>query len=116
MMRILVVEDSPTQAQQLQLILEAEQFAVDLAANAEIALQLFADHAFDMIISDIMMPGLSGYELCDRIKKDFVCSSRIVGDSLLLLPFQILQQRLNRLGEKNRKPLDVSDLLSRCGK
>ena len=70
MMRILVVEDSPTQAQQLQLILEAEQFAVDLAANAEIALQLFADHAFDMIISDIMMPGLSGYELCDRIKKD----------------------------------------------
>jgi signal transduction histidine kinase len=70
MMRILVVEDSPTQAQQLRLILEAEQFAVDLAANAEIALQLFADHAFDMIISDIMMPGLSGYELCDRIKKD----------------------------------------------
>jgi signal transduction histidine kinase len=69
MMRILVVEDSPTQAQQLQLILEADQFAVDLAPNAEIALQRFADHAFDMIISDIMMPGLSGYELCDRIKK-----------------------------------------------
>ena len=70
MTRILVVEDSPTQAQQLQFVLEAEQFAVDLAPNAEIALQRLADSSFDMIISDIMMPGLSGYELCDRIKKD----------------------------------------------
>jgi signal transduction histidine kinase len=70
MTRILVVEDSPTQAQQLQFILEAEQFSVDVALNAEIALQRIADQAFDMIISDIMMPGLSGYELCDRIKKD----------------------------------------------
>jgi signal transduction histidine kinase len=70
MTRILVVEDSPTQAQQLQLILEAEQFAVDVAPNAEIALQHFADSSFDMIISDIKMPGLSGYEFCDRIKKD----------------------------------------------
>ena len=47
--------------------LEAEQFAVDLAPNAEIALQRFADSSFDMIISDIIMPGLSGYELCGRI-------------------------------------------------
>src|SRR5258708_4838306 len=70
MTRILVVEDSPTQAQQLQFILEAEQFSVELALNAEIALQRVADEAFDMIISDIMMPGLSGYELCDRVKKD----------------------------------------------
>jgi signal transduction histidine kinase len=70
MTRILVVEDSPTQAQQLQIILEAERYAVDLAANAEIALQIFADQSFDMIISDIMMPGLSGYELCHRIKQD----------------------------------------------
>ena len=70
MTRILVVEDSPTQAQQLQFILEAERFEVDLAPNAEIALQRFADSSFDMIISDIIMPGLSGYEFCGRIKKD----------------------------------------------
>jgi signal transduction histidine kinase len=69
MTRILIVEDSPTQAKQLQLILEADEFDVDLAADAEIALQLFDNHAFDMIISDIMMPGLSGYEFCHRIKQ-----------------------------------------------
>jgi signal transduction histidine kinase len=70
MTRILVVEDSPTQAQQLQFILEAERYTVELAADAEIALQRFADSSFDMIISDIVMPGLSGYEFCNRIKKD----------------------------------------------
>jgi DNA-binding response OmpR family regulator len=70
MTRILVVEDSPTQAQQLQLVLEADEFDVDVAADAEIALKLFDNQAFDMIISDIMMPGLSGYELCRRIKQD----------------------------------------------
>jgi signal transduction histidine kinase len=70
MTRILVVEDSPTQAQQLQFILEADEFVVDLAADAEIALKFFDDQAYDMIISDIMMPGLSGYELCRRIKQD----------------------------------------------
>jgi signal transduction histidine kinase len=70
MARILVVENSPTQAQQLRSLLEAEQFSVDVAPNAEIALQRFAATAFDMIISNIMMPGLSGYELCDWIKQD----------------------------------------------
>ena len=70
MTRILVVEDSPTQAQQLQLILEAERFAVVLAPDADAALRRLADSSFDMVISDIMMPGRSGYELCDQIKRD----------------------------------------------
>ena len=72
MTRILVVEDSPTQAQQLQIILEAERYAVDLAANAEIALQIFADQSFDMIISDIMMPGgMNGAELARIVRGEF---------------------------------------------
>ena len=67
---ILVVEDSPPQAEQLQFILEAEGFAVDVAPDAEIALKFFDTAAFDMIISDIKMPGLSGYEFCHRVKQD----------------------------------------------
>ena len=70
MTRILVVEDSPTQAQQLQLVLEAARFAVVLAPDADAALRHMADSSFDMVISDIMMPGPSGYELCDQIKRD----------------------------------------------
>jgi signal transduction histidine kinase len=70
MTRILVVEDSPTQAQRLQFVLEAERFAVVLAPDADAALQRLADSSFDMVVSDILMPGLSGYELCDQIKRN----------------------------------------------
>jgi signal transduction histidine kinase len=67
---ILVVEDSPTQAQRLQFVLEAERFAVVLAPDADAARQRLADSSFDIVISDILMPGPSGYELCDQIKRD----------------------------------------------
>jgi two-component system sensor histidine kinase/response regulator len=70
MTRILIAEDSPTQAEQLRLILEAEGFEAEVAPNGQAALQRFAEAPFDMVISDIMMPGLSGYELCQQIKGD----------------------------------------------
>ncbi len=69
MTRILVAEDSPTQAELLRLILEAEKFEVDIATNGQAALQRFDQAPSDIVISDIMMPGLSGYELCRQIKR-----------------------------------------------
>ncbi len=68
MTRILIVEDSPTQAAQLQFILEAEHIDVDVAPDAEAGMVMFEAGQYDMVISDIMMPGLSGYDLCHRIK------------------------------------------------
>lgn len=68
MTRILIVEDSPTQAAQLQFILEAEHIDVDAAPDAEAGMVMFEAGHYDMVISDIMMPGLSGYDLCHRIK------------------------------------------------
>lgn len=63
MTRILIVEDSPTQAAQLQFILEAEHIDVDAAPDAEAGMVMFEAGHYDMVISDIMMPGLSGYDL-----------------------------------------------------
>ena len=68
--RILVVEDSPTQAQQLRCILEAAGYEVAVAPDGETGFGLFNASAFDLIMSDILMPGLSGYELCRKIKDD----------------------------------------------
>lgn len=69
MVRILIVEDSPTQAERLRMILESEDFAVDVATDGQAALERFDPAVFDMVISDIMMPHMSGYELCQQIKQ-----------------------------------------------
>jgi PAS domain S-box-containing protein len=66
--RILVVEDCPTQAHQLQGILASEQLEVEMTADAESGLALFETSDFDLVIADIGLPGMSGIELCEHIK------------------------------------------------
>ena len=72
MVRILVAEDSPTQAARLVTALEEHGFSVVGAVDGEQALKLFAASRFDIVISDVVMPGMSGYELCRAIKADRV--------------------------------------------
>ena len=70
MNKILVVEDSPTQAQSLALLLEAEGFAVELARDGQAGLAACAEMNVDVVLSDVVMPGIDGYELCRLIKTD----------------------------------------------
>jgi PAS domain S-box-containing protein len=70
MSRILIVEDSATQAERLRLVLEDGGYEAEVAADAEIALDRLAKTPFDLVVSDIVMPKLSGYELCQRIKAE----------------------------------------------
>lgn len=67
---ILIVEDSPTQAEQLRHILEQYDYQVRIAANGRMALAVMADRKPSLIISDVIMPEMDGYELCRRIKSD----------------------------------------------
>ncbi|MGH7590163.1 MAG: response regulator [Gemmatimonadales bacterium] len=67
---VLVVEDSPTQAEALRGVLEAHGYTVTAAATGEEALALVPGGGFDIVISDIVMPGISGYDVCRRIKTD----------------------------------------------
>ncbi|MFN7953078.1 MAG: diguanylate cyclase [bacterium] len=71
MTRVLIAEDSPTQAEQLRMILEHEGFQVDHAADGERAWALFSAsrEPYDMVLSDVLMPGMTGYELCRAIKE-----------------------------------------------
>jgi PAS domain S-box-containing protein len=68
MHQLLIVEDSPTQAELLRSTLEDAGFSVLVARDAEAALELLSRNTVDLVISDIVMPGISGYELCRRIK------------------------------------------------
>jgi signal transduction histidine kinase len=68
--RVLAVEDSATQAEELRFILDSEGFEVEVADDAEQGLARLAARRFDLVVSDIVMPGISGYDLCRRIKED----------------------------------------------
>jgi PAS domain S-box-containing protein len=73
--KVLVVEDSDTQALALRSLLVQEGFHVTRAATGEEALAQLEQARPDLVLSDIVMPGVSGYELCRRIKCDPTLSS-----------------------------------------
>lgn len=67
--RILVVDDDPEMLNLLQVLLEAQGFAVYTASDGEAALHLFHQVAPDLVILDVLMPGLDGKEVCRRIRR-----------------------------------------------
>ena len=59
-MRILVVDDEPRLAAAVQRGLEAEGFAVDVASTGDEGLSMATEVTYDVIVLDIMLPGISG--------------------------------------------------------
>jgi two-component system sensor histidine kinase/response regulator len=70
MTRVLIVEDSATQMEELRLILESEGYEVVTAPDGSAGLERFARDVFDLVLTDIVMPNMSGYELCRKLKDD----------------------------------------------
>lgn len=68
--RILVVEDSPTQALKTQLLLEEAGYLVETAENGQIGLEKVHAGPPDLIVADIIMPVMDGYEMTRRLKSD----------------------------------------------
>ena len=66
--RVLVVDDEPSYREGLQVALGAEGFLVDVAADGEEALAMFEALAPDMVLLDVMLPRLSGIDVCRRIR------------------------------------------------
>jgi signal transduction histidine kinase len=62
--KILIVEDSPTQMEQLRYMLENVGYHVIAAGNGKEAVDLLNSHEPSLIVSDIIMPGMDGFELC----------------------------------------------------
>lgn len=66
---ILVVDDNPEIREIIQILLQGEGFSIKQAKNGMEALEALQRQAFDLIILDIMMPGMSGYQTCLEIRK-----------------------------------------------
>jgi two-component system cell cycle response regulator len=66
--RILVVDDVPANVKLLEARLSAEYYDVIVAGNGSDALRRVAEDAPDLVLLDVMMPGMDGFEVCRRIK------------------------------------------------
>jgi len=67
--RILAVDDDALATGPLQQILGEKGYDVTAVASGDEALALLAHEAFDLVLLDVAMPGLSGYEVCRRIRR-----------------------------------------------
>jgi two-component system response regulator RegX3 len=68
--RILVVEDEPAISDAVEYALEAEGFDVDAVGDGNVALERARAEAYDLLVLDLMLPGLSGVEVCRRLRED----------------------------------------------
>lgn len=66
--RLLIVEDEETLCDSLKRVLAREGYVVDTVGNAEAAFEVFEKGFYDVIITDIILPGITGIELLKRIK------------------------------------------------
>ncbi|HYL90714.1 MAG TPA: response regulator [Burkholderiales bacterium] len=68
--KILVVDDTPANIKLLGDLLTAKGYEVTTAANGELALESIAKRPPDLVLLDVMMPGLNGYEVCRKIREN----------------------------------------------
>ena len=68
---ILVVDDEKEIADLVELYLQNEGFSVCKCFSGEAALEKIASTRFDLAILDVMLPGLSGFELCRKIREQY---------------------------------------------
>lgn len=68
-MRILVIEDDRHLAASVRRGLQADGFAVDVALDGNVGLWQARECAYDAIVCDILLPGISGYRVCDELRK-----------------------------------------------
>ena len=67
---ILVVDDNEMNRDMLSRRLKRQDYEVIVAEDGEQALSMVREHPFDLVLLDIMMPNISGYEVLERLKQD----------------------------------------------
>ncbi|HET7788560.1 MAG TPA: response regulator [Myxococcales bacterium] len=68
--RILIVDDEPNIVTSLEFLMRREGFEVDIAADGEQALRAVGRIVPDLVLLDIMLPRLNGFEVCEKLRND----------------------------------------------
>src|SRR5581483_1151338 len=112
--RVLVVDDTPENILLIRAQLERAGYAVQTAASGQAALDAVASDPPDLVLLDLMMPGIDGYEVCRRLKADDVTRTIPL---VVLTALQAREDKLRAFAEGAddflTKPVDRAELLAR---
>ena len=132
MPKILICEDEPGMRMGLKDNLEFESYEVDLAEDGEIGLNKILKNKYDLIILDVMMPKMSGFDICKSVRKngittpiilltakgeeiDKVLGLELGADDYVTKPFSLREllariKAILRRGELTGKEIDDKDV------
>jgi diguanylate cyclase (GGDEF)-like protein len=115
-LQVLVVDDSPVSRKLLEHALSAEPYALLFAKNGEEALRLFSENKPALVITDWMLPDLSGPELCERIRTDGRSSyTYIILLTSMTEKDSVVEGLAAGADDYLTKPFDSSELRARIG-
>lgn len=132
-MRVLIIEDEQRLAKAIKKGLEQEAYAVDAAFDGIHGFDLAAVEEYDLIILDLMLPGMDGIQICERLRKEKVLTPILMltakgrlkdkvdglnagGDDYLVKPFAF-EELLARIKALTRRPKEtlLENILSNNG-
>jgi DNA-binding response OmpR family regulator len=113
MARILLVEDTPSLAAEIIDILRMEDFDVSLAKNGLDALQQLRNKMSDIVVSDLFMPEIDGFQLITELKKD----NNLKHIPIIILSARTTNDTIEKVGELGadlfiKKPCDSKYLVT----
>jgi DNA-binding response OmpR family regulator len=115
--KILIVEDNPDQLELIRLVLEKAGYAIGTAANGTDALIKTHSILPDLIVMDLMLPGLNGFDVCETLRKNPATASvPIIMLTGLCSEFGRLAGLESGANEFLTKPFKVEDLVSKVDK
>ncbi|MDE6761311.1 MAG: response regulator transcription factor [Lachnospiraceae bacterium] len=127
MKKVLVVDDEKLIVKGIKFSLEQDEMVVTAAYDGEEALELAKNNDFDIILLDVMLPGLSGFEVCQAIREfsdvpiimltakgedmDKILGLEYGADDYITKPFNILEvkARIKAIIRRNQKKVPVAD-------
>jgi DNA-binding response OmpR family regulator len=115
MKKILYVEDNIDTATAVKILLETVGYGVELAYNGTDGLKKAQEHRFDLILLDVMLPDMSGWDIFEKIK------DRVKAKYAFLSAIPVSDERMRELkkagvSEYIMKPFTKADLISRITK
>lgn len=111
-MHILIIEDEQRLARLLRRVLTEERHTVDIVHNGEEGFTLAQSNSYDLVVLDLMLPGMDGLEICRQLRKD-----KIAIPLLMLTARRSVEDRVTGLNvgadDYLTKPFAMAELLAR---